>query len=52
MERLLQRLIFEQAATNPYSVLRKQREITIAEWRIALLHGWIKLSQQQRICSI
>ena len=47
VERLLQRLTFEQAVTKRHSALRNERDLTLAYWQTMLAHGWIRWSQQR-----
>lgn len=47
-ERLLQRLIDENATTKPGSIARYQRDLAIAEWQPAILNAWIHVATLQQ----
>lgn len=47
VDRLVQRLMFEQATARPNSELRNERDLILAHWHTMLVHGWIMWSQRQ-----
>lgn len=47
VERLLQRLRFEQAVTKRTSTVRRERDVSLAYWQTMLVHGWIEWSRKQ-----
>ena len=47
VDRLLQRLRFEQAVTRKTSTVRRERDAPLVYWQTILVHGWIAWSRKQ-----